>query len=100
MSAVRFSWDEQKNLSNRKKHGIYFEEASGVFLDQRAIVYDDPEHSLEEDRFIIMGFSKSSKLLVVCYCYPEACDEEVTTVRIISARKATNKERKTYEKGI
>lgn len=92
MENINFEWDENKNQINQKKHKISFEEAKTVFYDDEAIVIDDPEHSIEEDRFIILGFSKNARLLVVCHCY-RASD---TTIRIISARKATENEAKQY----
>ncbi len=76
-----------------KKHKISFEEAQTVFYDEEALIIDDPEHSEEEERFIILGFSKKAKLLVVCHCYRK--DDSV--IRIISARKATKTERNQYE---
>lgn len=89
---MRFEWNEDKNEQNKKKHGITFEEASTVFWDDEALLRDDPEHSDDEDRFVILGFSSSAKLLVVCHCYRE--DDRV--IRIISARKATTAESRQY----
>ena len=91
-----FQWDENKNRTNQKKHGISFKEARSVFLDERAILFDDPAHSAEEDRFLLIGMSESAKVCVVCHCYRES--EKV--IRIISARKATKKEEERYVKGI
>ena len=91
-----FDWDENKNKINKQKHGIDFVEASTVFFDEQAILFDDPEHSEDEDRFILLGMSESSNLCIVCHCYREAD----TVIRIISARKATKKEAETYVKGI
>ena len=85
-------WDEKKNQKNIKDHKISFQEAETVFYDPNAKIIHDPDHSIEEDRFIILGISKLLKLLVVCHCYKE--DDEV--IRIITARKATKKERKEY----
>ena len=85
-------WDQNKNRKNIKKHKISFEEAETVFYDPEGILISDPEHSLEEDRFIILGLSKMLNLLVVCHCYKEN-DEKI---RIISARKATKNESKFY----
>jgi len=93
MSELFFEWDQEKNVSNQKKHGISFEEARTVFSDDFARLIDDPEHSEEEERFILLGESIESNLLIVCHCIR---DEE--SVRIISARKADKKERRTYEK--
>lgn len=93
MEYIKFEWDENKNKINKAKHGIDFEEASTVFYDEMAIVIGDTEHSEEEDRFVILGFSHSANLLVVCHCYRESD----TVVRIISARKATASEAKQYD---
>lgn len=92
MDMIRFEWDENKNEINKKKHKISFEEAKTVFYDEEALLIDDPEHSQEEERFIILGLSKKANLLVVCHCY-RASD---TVIRIISARKATKSETKQY----
>ena len=83
-----FDWDENKNKINRKKHGIDFAEASTVFYDDRAVLFDDPEHSENEDRFLLLGMSTSARVCVVCHCYRKSD----TVIRIISARKATSKE--------
>jgi uncharacterized DUF497 family protein len=93
---LRFEWDERKNKRNRRKHGIWFEEAQGVFDDPKAILFDDPEHSAGEDRFLLLGFSAVGRILVVVHCYREAD----SLIRIISARKATKKEVGFYEEGI
>ncbi len=93
MESIRFEWDPNKNEINKRKHKISFEEAQSVFYDAEALVINDPEHSKEEERFIILGFSKKANLLVVCHCYREAD----SVIRIISARKATKTERKQYE---
>ena len=92
MDTIRFEWDENKNEINKKKHHISFEEARTVFYDAEALVIDDPEHSEEEERFIILGFSKKANLLVVCHCYRAS----ETVIRIISARKATTTESRQY----
>lgn len=92
MDEIKFEWDENKNLANQKKHKVSFQEAQTVFYDVDALVIDDPEHSKEEDRFIILGLSRKANLLVVCHCYRESD----TTIRIISARKATTTEAKQY----
>lgn len=94
MNEIIFEWDENKNVINKKKHGISFEEAKTVFYDVEALLIDDPEHSQEEERFIILGFSSLANLLVVCHCYRES----ESVIRIISARKATQNEAKQYEK--
>ena len=93
MEELRFVWDEQKNKTNIKKHGISFSEASTVFYDPSAIVFDDPDHSLEENRFLIIGYSVKEKLCIVSHCYR---GEEEEWIRIIFARKATMRERQAY----
>jgi hypothetical protein len=92
MEKLNFEWDENKNRTNQNKHKISFEEAKTVFYDENALVIDDPDHSESEDRFIILGLSNRTNLLVVCHCY-RASD---TVIRIISARKATSTETKQY----
>ena len=89
---MRFEWDEKKNIANQKKHGITFEEARTVFDDVNALLIADPEHSDDEDRFIMLGLSSSLHLLVVCHCVRYA----ETVIRIISARKATTRETRQY----
>jgi uncharacterized DUF497 family protein len=92
MNEMRFAWDSAKASENFRKHGVSFEEASTVFGDENARLKHDPDHSQEEDRFILMGFSAKLRLLIVCHAYRE--NDEV--MRIISARKATLNERKQY----
>ncbi len=89
---LSFEWDERKNEINKVKHKVSFEEAQTVFYDDQALVIDDPEHSQEEERFIILGMSSRANLLIVCHCY-RASD---TVIRIISARKATKTESMHY----
>ena len=89
---MRIIWDESKNRDNIKKHKVSFEEAETVFYDPNGKLISDPDHSKDEDRFIILGLSKMLRLLVVCHCYKE--DDE--TIRIITARKAEKKEAKYY----
>lgn len=100
MDVIQFVWDEDKAKANVRKHGVSFEEASSVFADENARLKHDPEHSDEEDRFIILGFSSTLRILVVCHVYRQG--DQV--IRLISARKATRNERKQYgreyEKGI
>ena len=93
---MRFTWDAAKNKANRKKHGVWFEEAEQVFDDQNAKLYFDADNSIEEDRFIMLGMSASLRVLVVVYCERD----QNTLFRIISARKATKKEIENYEKRI
>jgi uncharacterized DUF497 family protein len=89
---LRFEWDERKNASNQRKHGVSFEEAKTVFFDDNAIEYPDPEHSGEENRFLLLGRSYQLQVLVVCHCFRI----KRSVIRIISARKATRKERSAY----
>ena len=89
---LSFEWDERKNEINKAKHKVSFEEAQTVFYDDRALVIDDPEHSQEEERFIILGMSARANLLIVCHCYRAS----ETVIRIISARKATRTESTYY----
>jgi uncharacterized DUF497 family protein len=89
---MQFTWDENKNKANIKKHQVSFEEAKSVFFDVNAKMIHDPDHSNTEDRFVMLGLSKLLKLLVVCHCYKESDD----IVRIISARKASKKEALKY----
>ena len=93
MDDLKFEWDENKNLTNQSKHKVSFEEAQTVFYDEDAMLIDDPKHSEEEERFIILGLSKKLNLLVVCHC----CRSSDTVIRIISARKATKTETKQYK---
>ncbi|MDR0458881.1 MAG: BrnT family toxin [Coriobacteriales bacterium] len=88
MSELRFEWNQQKNLANIAKHHVSFEEAQTVFSDINARIIDDPDHSYDEQRFIIMGISSRLRVVVVCHCYRE--NDEV--IRIISARRATRNE--------
>ncbi|MBB4846114.1 uncharacterized DUF497 family protein [Paucibacter oligotrophus] len=92
MSMLRFEWDEQKAAANAKKHGVTFEEARSVFVDERAKLIDDPDHSEDEERFVILGLSSSLRLLLVCHCYRS----EGHVIRLISARKATARESRSY----
>ena len=72
MDTISFEWDENKNAINKRKHHISFEEAQTVFYDDEALVIDDPEHSEQEERFIILGMSTRANLLVVCHCYRQS----------------------------
>ena len=92
MKTISFIWDKNKADENHKKHKIPFEEAQTVFSDPNARMIFDPEHSGDEDRFILLGISSGLRLLVVCHCYSE--DDMV--IRIISARKANKNEQKQY----
>ncbi len=92
MTYIRFEWDEKKNRANIKKHNISFEEAKTVFYDENARLIADPDHSNNEDRFILLGMSRNVRILAVVHIYKEQ-DE---LIRIISARKATKTESKYY----
>jgi uncharacterized DUF497 family protein len=93
MKNLNFIWDENKALSNQQKHGVSFEEAKTVFYDDYARLISDPEHSQEEERFLLLGLSHQFRLLLVCHCYRESGGQ----LRIISARKANKQEQKQYE---
>ena len=90
---IQFEWDFLKNIKNKKKHNILFEEAASVFYDDCALLLSDPEHSKDEERFLLLGYSSMNKICIVCHCY-----NEDNVIRIISARKATRKEREAYNK--
>ncbi|MCI0459407.1 MAG: BrnT family toxin [Gemmataceae bacterium] len=89
--SLEFEWDEARAASNQKKHGVTFEEAATVFADPLAAIFDDEVHSEEEQREIIIGHSARDRLLLVCFT------ERGDAIRIISARRATKRERKDYE---
>ena len=93
MKNLRFEWDDRKAAANRRKHGVSFDEARTVFLDEDALLIADEDHSEEEDRFILLGMSGQLRTLIVCHCYREG--DEV--IRIISARKANRTERRQYD---
>ncbi len=88
-----FQWDPAKDLGNQQKHGVSFDEAKSVFLDEMAKLIDDPDHSDSEDRFVLIGMSHRFRILLVCYCYRSDDDK----IRIISARKATKNESRIYK---
>nr|VFJ59897.1 MAG: hypothetical protein BECKDK2373B_GA0170837_108714 [Candidatus Kentron sp. DK] len=92
MRDIQFEWDERKNRENKRKHKVSFEEARTVFLDENAIRFFDPDHSEEEDRFIMLGISFMLRVLIVCHCY----QENDSVIRIISARKADKQEQSEY----
>jgi hypothetical protein len=92
MNELRFVWDECKARRNVAKHGVSFDEAVTAFRDENAKVYDDPDHSEGEDRFILLGISVRLRVLVVCHCYRES----EMVVRIISARRADKREQESY----
>ena len=93
---LRFDWDERKNKRNRAKHGVWFEEAQSVFDDPHGRLFYDPDHSIAEDRYILLGVSSVARTLIVVHCYVESD----SVVRIISARKATRREMRSYEERI
>ncbi|NEP57518.1 MAG: BrnT family toxin [Symploca sp. SIO2G7] len=93
MSKLRFEWDNQKAQNNEKKHGISFNEAQTVFYDENArLIYDSEHSSLEEERYVLLGMSSLLHLLVVSHTY----QKDVEFIRLISARKATKRERQQY----
>ena len=92
MEELNFEWDELKSKENKTKHGISFEEAKTVFYDEYAIQFYDPDHSENEDRYILLGTSFKLNTLIVCHCYRQA----ETVIRIISARKADRDEAQVY----
>jgi uncharacterized DUF497 family protein len=92
MTTLHFEWDAKKSQTNKRKHGIGFEEAKTVFFDDYARLIDDPDHSQQENRFVLLGFSAQLRLLVVCHC----CREVDGVIRIISARKASGNETALY----
>ena len=94
MDGIAFEWDERKNTTNKRKHGISFEEARTVFADDHAVIIADPDAFDDADRFVLLGLSSALRTLVVCHCYRE--QEQV--IRIISARKANKDERRDYER--
>ena len=89
---MRFEWDSAKAAANAKKHKVSFEVAKTVFYDEFAVQFFDEEHSSDEDRFLLLGMSADTRLLLVCHCEREDGD----VIRIISARKATDNEARYY----
>ena len=92
MSTLSFEWDERKAQANAKKHSVSFDEAKSVFVDEQAKLIGDPDHSEYEERFVLLGLSSVLRLLLVCHCYRA----EGNVIRIISARKASAHESKSY----
>ncbi len=92
MIDLQFEWDPKKAKSNESKHGISFDEAKSVFFDEEALTIPDPDHSQVEERFVIMGMSQASRILVVVHCLRN----KNSTIRIISARRAGTKEKQPY----
>ena len=95
MAGPSFEWNAAKNRSNQRKHHVSFQEAKTVFFDEGALIASDPDHSDDEDRFLIIGLSLQLRVLLVCFCDRQ----EGSVIRIISARKATKKEQKQYREG-
>ena len=92
MGNIEFAWDRRKARSNLVKHGVSFEEAQSVFLDESARLMDDPDHSADEDRFLLLGYSFQARCLIVSHCNREAG----SVIRLISARRATPREEQMY----
>lgn len=88
---LKFEWDINKAEINLTKHKVSFEEAASVFYDDYAVIFDDPFHSKEENKELLVGISNKNRLLIVSYT------ERLESIRIISSRKATKNERKSYE---
>ena len=93
MTELHFEWDSRKAAANAAKHGVTFDEAKNVFYDEHALLIDDPDHSKSEERFILLGASARSRVLVVVHCYRRGG----STIRLISARRAGTKEQKPYK---
>ena len=92
MGNIEFAWDRRKALSNLAKHGVSFDEARSVFLDESARLIDDPDHSEQEERFVLLGYSFQARCLIVSHCYRESG----SMIRLISARRATSQEEEVY----
>ena len=92
MAQLRFDWDDRKDAGNRRKHGVSFAEAETAFLDEDALIIEDPDHSEAEDRFILLGVSAGLRVLFVCHCVREGG----SLIRIISARRANRHEQEQY----
>jgi uncharacterized DUF497 family protein len=92
MSNIRFEWDANKAAANQRKHGVTFDEARTVFFDENAKLINDPDHSDDEDRFVMLGLSSNFRFVLACHCYRE----QGNVIRIISARKASTQESKQY----
>jgi uncharacterized DUF497 family protein len=94
MADIEFAWTAAKAAFNKRKHRVSFTEAQTVFYDEEALLLDDPDHSEDEDRFILLGLSASLRVLLVVHSYRD----EDATIRIISARKANARERSIYQR--
>ncbi len=96
MHDIKFILDPRKDHSNQRKHGISFSEAMSVFFDVNGKLIHDPDHSEQEDRFILLGLSNRIRVIVVCHCFRE----NESSIRIISARKANSNESELYWKDL
>jgi len=94
MKKVRFEWNRYKDKANFRNHGVSFDEAKTVFYDENAIEFYNQDHSLREDRYLMLGLSSKLRLLLVSYTVREGKDEDI--IRLISSRKPTKNEQKTY----
>ena len=94
MIKIRFKWNSYKDKANFRNHGVSFDEAKTVFYDENAVEFYDKDHSLGEDRYLMIGLSSKLRLLLVNYTVREEKDEDI--IRIISSRKPTKKERMIY----
>jgi len=94
MKDIYFDWSEAKNQANVRKHEVSFEEAKSVFFDESALLLADPDHSEDEDRFVLLGLSAKLRLLLVCHCF----EAEDGLIRVISCRKANRKEMSLYRR--
>jgi len=94
MKDLYFDWNEAKNKANFRKHGVSFEEAKSVFFDENALLIADPDHSENEDRFVLLGLSAKLRLLLVCHCF----EVDDGLIRVISCRKATRREMSLYRR--
>ncbi len=92
---IKFEWDTAKAVTNIKKHGVSFEEAKSVFFDDFAVQFFDQDNSDTEDRFLMLGMSNETNLLLICHCERD----DGNTIRVISARKATKNESENYQRG-
>ena len=95
MRNIKFEWDPNKNEINKRKHGLSFETAKEVFYDDYAVLFDDPDHSADEERFLIIDMIQSSKICIVSHCYRDSDND----IRLISAREATKNEKNIYLEG-
>ena len=93
VAPLEFEWDDRKDAANQRRHGVSFAEAQTVFSDDDALLISDPDHSDDEDRFILLGVSSALRALVVCHCYRDG-----SMIRLISARKANSDEVRQYER--